>query len=215
MPSFRLAFWARFALTSIGLGAVFFCVYVMGAVLFSSPAPLVPAFDISPNLTAQAQAKTAETAQKVADAGKANAEQAAARTQKLNEMAAAGGIKDADAIQPFFAKADMQRGKLVFARCAACHTATKGGMNRVGPNLWGIVGRQVASHPGFSYSVAMKAFAQKQGHWDLAALDKFFYKPSAFIPGTLMSYAGVRDPQERADLLLYLESLSDTPPQMP
>jgi len=93
-----------------------------------------------------------------------------------------------------------------------CHSAAKGGTNRIGPGLWGINGRAVAAYEGFSYSAAMQAFAQKQGHWNLAALNHFLYAPAAAVPGTKMSFAGVQNLRDRADLLLYLQSLSDTPP---
>ena len=81
---------------------------------------------------------------------------------KAEETAAAGGAaKPAAPVQiaPLLAKADPKKGEQIFHRCEACHDGTKGGPNKVGPNLWGVVGRPIASHPGYSYSAGMKKFA--------------------------------------------------------
>lgn len=96
-------------------------------------------------------------------------------------------------------------GEQIFRRCAACHTVDQGGANGIGPNLHGIVGRAVASHPGFSYSSAMKA---KGGVWDDAALDAYLTAPMKVVPGTRMSFAGVADPLDRKALILYLDAQS-------
>lgn len=96
-------------------------------------------------------------------------------------------------------------GEQIFRRCVACHTIDQGGANGIGPNLHGIVGRAVASHPGFSYSSAMKA---KGGAWDDAALDAYLAAPMKVVPGTRMSFAGVADPLDRKALILYLDAQS-------
>lgn len=92
-------------------------------------------------------------------------------------------------------------GEQVFKRCVSCHTVDKDGANGVGPNLHGVVGRALASHPDFSYSSAMKA---KGGHWDEAALDAFLKAPMKDVPGTRMTFAGVADDADRKALILYL-----------
>jgi len=97
-------------------------------------------------------------------------------------------------------------GAMVFRRCMACHTIDKGGANGIGPNLHGIVGRAVASHPGFSYSGAMKA---KGGVWDEGALDAFLADPMKTLPGTRMAFAGVIDEADRKALILYLKAQSE------
>ncbi|MDZ3833045.1 MAG: cytochrome c family protein [Sphingopyxis sp.] len=97
-------------------------------------------------------------------------------------------------------------GEQVFKRCVACHTINAGGNNGIGPNLHGIVGRAVASHPGFSYSAAMKA---KGGVWDEAALDAYLEAPMKALPGTRMAFAGVIDPADRKSLFLYLQQQSN------
>jgi cytochrome c len=99
--------------------------------------------------------------------------------------------------------ADVDRGAKIFKKCASCHTVEKGGGNKVGPNLFGIVGKVRATTSGFSYSDAMKS---KGGSWDKESLDKFITKPKDFIPGTKMAFPGLKKPQDRADVILFLES---------
>lgn len=112
------------------------------------------------------------------------------------------------------ASADAAKGEAVFRACAACHTADKGGQNRIGPNLYGIVGGPKAHRSDFTYSEAMKKAATK-GPWDYDALYAFIKNPRGYVPGTLMAYAGLKKPQDRANLIAYLRSLSDNPPPLP
>ena len=96
--------------------------------------------------------------------------------------------------------------------CVACHTFTKGGKAGVGPNLYGVVGAPHGHMEGFQYSDALKS---KQGPWTFAELSTWLTKPSAYAPGTKMSYAGLADPKKRADIIEYLRSLSDNPEPKP
>ena len=116
-------------------------------------------------------------------------------------------------IAPLLKTASADNGQVVFKRCAACHTAEKGGPARVGPNLWGVVGRDVASSPSFPrYSGAMKG---KGGKWEFEGLANYLHDPRGYIPGNQMSFAGVKDDQELSDLLAYLRSQSDSPAPLP
>jgi len=115
-------------------------------------------------------------------------------------------------IEQLLANADMKRGENSAKKCQACHTFNKGGRNLVGPNLWGVVGRQRASEPGFNYSGAMKA---KGGNWTIEDLNQFITNPRGFIPGTNMSFAGIPRGTDRADVITYLNSLSDNPAPLP
>ena len=108
--------------------------------------------------------------------------------------------------------ADVNAGKTISTRCEQCHDLTKGGPNKIGPNLWGVVGRPRGTHPGFSYSSAMMA---DHGTWDYEKLFRFLKLPAAYVPGTKMSFAGLRSPQDRINLLAYLRTQSDSPLPIP
>ena len=108
--------------------------------------------------------------------------------------------------------ASLERGQRVSKKCVSCHTFNKGGPNRIGPNLWGIVNRPMASESGFGYSSELK---KQKGKWDFKALNDFLHKPRQYLPGTLMSFAGLRKPKDRGAILLYLRSLSDSPAKLP
>lgn len=105
------------------------------------------------------------------------------------------------------AAGDVAKGKKLFKRCGACHTADKGGPAKMGPNLYGIVGRDIASHTDFSgYSDALKT---KAGTWTLEELSAFIANPKKAVPGTGMLFPGVKKDDKRADLLAYIKTLSD------
>lgn len=106
--------------------------------------------------------------------------------------------------------ADISAGEKVAKKCAACHTFETAGANKVGPNLWGIVARVPASVAGFKYSNKMTEFATSNT-WTFENLDLFLEKPSKFLKGTSMSFAGLRKPEDRANMIEYLRNLSDSP----
>ena len=115
-------------------------------------------------------------------------------------------------IETLLAKASVEKGQATAKQCQACHTFEKGGPNRVGPNLWGIVDRPRASEAGFNYSAAMKA---KGGKWTYDELNKFLTNPRGYIQGTAMSFAGLAREQQRADVIAYLRTMADDPVPLP
>ena len=110
------------------------------------------------------------------------------------------------------AAADPAKGEGLGKVCASCHTFEQGGPNRVGPNLWAIVGRPVGSKPGFAYSAAM---AGHGGAWTYDQLNAYLESPARAVPGNKMSYAGLRNPKSRANLLAWLGTLNRTPAPFP
>lgn len=115
-------------------------------------------------------------------------------------------------LSALLATASAESGVAVTKKCAACHTFEQGEANKIGPNLWGVLGRDIASVPDFSYSSAL---SEKEGVWDYDGLNEFLTSPKGWAPGTKMAFAGLGKAQDRADLLLYLRSLSDNPPPLP
>ena len=115
-------------------------------------------------------------------------------------------------IEKLLQTASAEKGAAAAKKCAACHGFEKGGPNRVGPNLWGVVDRDRASVAGFNYSAAIKA---KGGKWTYDELNKFIANPKGYINGTAMGFAGIAKDSERADVIGYLRSLADNPVPLP
>jgi cytochrome c len=130
--------------------------------------------------------------------------------------AAGGGAAAAAAEEPIavrLAKADPAKGERAVAACKACHTFDTGGANTVGPHLFDVYGRNEGSVAGFGYSAAMKGRGDKT--WDADALDHFLKNPKAYVPGTIMAFAGIAKPETRADVVAYLNTLADAPKPLP
>lgn len=108
-------------------------------------------------------------------------------------------------IEPLLAKASVEEGRKIAKKCLQCHTFEKGGKDMIGPNLFGIIGAKVAHRPGFPYSKGMQTHG---GKWDVESINKFIHNPREVIKGTKMSFAGLRKPQDRADVIAYLKTLS-------
>ena len=103
-------------------------------------------------------------------------------------------------------------GEKVFKKCKSCHTVSKGGKNMVGPNLWDVVGRNKASVEGYKYSSALKTM---EGDWSYPNLDAFLLNPKGYAKGTKMSFSGLKKANDRAAVIAYLRSLSDSPKPLP
>ena len=109
-------------------------------------------------------------------------------------------------------KADVAAGKTVAAKCQACHNLDQGGPNMTGPNLWGVLGRQPGTHPGFAYSDGMKAFGAKQPVWDYVHINDFITAPGKYIDGTKMTFIGLKQRQDRINVVAYLHTLGSNLP---
>ena len=116
-------------------------------------------------------------------------------------------------IEFYLASADPTKGAQTFQKCQACHNADKGGANQIGPNLWGIIGAPIGQdRNGFAFSDVL---SKKGGNWDWDKLSQWLTSPKAFAPGTKMTFAGLSDPQERANVIAFLNKQSDSPLPMP
>jgi len=131
------------------------------------------------------------------------------------EETGAGGSKVEAKPEPvlaLIAAADIGKGEQVAKVCATCHTFNKGGAAGIGPNLWGVVNHAKGSQAGFAYSDGMKA---KGGDWNYAELNKFLWKPKAYIEGTKMNFVGLKKPEDRAAVIAWLRTLADSPAALP
>ena len=111
-------------------------------------------------------------------------------------------------IMALFASTSAAEGAKVFKKCAACHSIAEGGKNKIGPALWGVLGRQAGSLPDYKYSKAMAAYGKK---WSFEEMNGFLIKPKDWIKGTKMSYAGLKSEKERAAVILYMNENTNNP----
>ncbi len=153
--------------------------------IYSSPPPAKPAY-VVPGVAASV--------------GPADAAATAVAAESMPDFA--GAIPMANAMN----------GAMIAERCGACHDWNRGGPNKIGPNLYGVVGRPRAAHPGFDYSPAMKA---KTGSWTYADLFTFLKQPQLFVPGTKMSFGGLPKAQDRLDVIAFLRMQADMPAALP
>lgn len=139
----------------------------------------------------------------------------AAEGETAGETSAAAATEQTasgPSLAALLAGADLAAGEKIAKRCVTCHSFAKDGANKVGPNLWGIVGAPHAHRADYNYSPAMKSAG---GVWTYEALDAYLTTPRAVVPGTKMTFAGLKDAKQRADLIAWLRTLSDDPPPLP
>jgi len=168
------------------LGAILFivAVHIVSQAIYYAPPPAKPAY-VVPGVAATAEAPA---------------------------PAAAPAAEPPPDFATVIPAADAMAGAAIAERCAACHDWTMGGPNKIGPNLYGVVGRPKGSHPGFDYSAAMKA---KGGEWTYADLFEFLRQPAVYVPGTKMSFAGLPRAQDRLNVIAFLRMQADSPAPLP
>ncbi|MGE0775933.1 MAG: cytochrome c family protein, partial [Sphingomonadaceae bacterium] len=124
------------------------------------------------------------------------------------EEESAGGAVAEKPIAFYLASADPAKGEQIFKKCAACHNADKGGSNALGPNLWGMIGEPIGKGHGFAFTDAL---AGKGGVWDWQSMSDWLHNPRKFAPGTKMTFAGLSKPEDRANVIAFLNQRSDAP----
>jgi len=132
-----------------------------------------------------------------------------------NSAAPAAQDKAPDVLK-LIATADAAKGAEVAKKCLACHSVEKGGANKVGPNLWGVVNATAGGHSaGYAYSTAMVDKGKGGAKWTYEELQNFLYAPSKYVKGTKMTFAGLKKPEELAGVIAYLRTQSDSPAPLP
>jgi cytochrome c2 len=176
-----------------------------------TPAAEAPAMEIPAAEAPAAEAPAMETPAAEAPAEAPAAE--AAPTETAAETAPADTA--ASAVLAMIGEMSVDDGKKVAKKCAACHSFDEGGKNKVGPPLWGIMNRTAGLAEKFKYSKAMKAFGEGGGAWDYATLDAYLANPKGTVPGTKMSFAGLKKDKDRAAILAYIRTLAGEPVPLP
>ena len=115
-------------------------------------------------------------------------------------------------ISALLAQGTVEHGEKVFKKCSACHVVEKGGANKIGPALYGVLGRKVAALDNYKYSSAMAAYEKE---WTFEEMNGYLKKPQSYIKGTKMAFAGLRKEKDRASVILYLNQNSDSPLPLP
>ena len=133
-----------------------------------------------------------------------------ASTDKLEEKSEK--VVEVVDIKALLAMGDLAHGEKVFKKCSACHMIVSDGKNMIGPNLWGVIGRQAGSISDYKYSKAMVAYGKE---WSFEEMNSYLIKPQAYIKGTKMAFAGLRKEKDRASVILFMNSKSSNPKPLP
>jgi len=133
-------------------------------------------------------------------------------SQLILSESQASEVEEKIDIMAIMAEGDAETGEIIFKKCAACHSINKGGSNKIGPALYGVVGRKVGAVVDYKYS---KTLASYDKEWTFEELNGFLTKPAAYLKGTKMSYAGLRKEVDRASVIKYLNQNSDSPKPLP
>ena len=145
-------------------------------------------------------------------------EQSAYKVEGLEPAKTAGQVSETVEekvevdIKALLAMGDLAHGEKVFKKCSACHQIASDGKNMIGPNLWSVIGRTAGSVSDYKYSKAMIAYAKE---WSFEEMNSYLIKPQAYIKGTKMAFAGLRKEKDRASVILYMNSKSDSPKPLP
>ena len=124
----------------------------------------------------------------------------------------AAKVVEAVDIKALLAMGDLAHGEKVFKKCTACHMIAAGGKNMIGPNLWSVIGRQAGIVSDYKYSKAMVAYGKE---WTFEEMNSYLIKPQTYVKGTKMAFAGLRKEKDRASVILYMNSKSDSPKALP
>ena len=134
-----------------------------------------------------------------------------AEASNAGQNAKASEIEEID-ISALLAMGNVEHGEKVFKKCSACHMIVSDGKNKIGPNLWSVIGRKAGSVADYNYSKAMVAYGKV---WDFKEMNSYLIKPQAYIKGTKMAFAGLRKEKDRASVILYMNSKSSAPKALP
>ena len=137
-------------------------------------------------------------------------QQSAYKVEKIEPTLASASSagQAAVGISELLAMGTVEHGEKIFKRCSACHMIAAGGKNMIGPNLWSVLGRKTGAESGYKYSKALAAYGKE---WSFAEMNGFLIKPSAHIKGTKMAFAGLKKEKDRASVILFMNSKSDSP----
>jgi len=213
----------------LAVAVVAFAIDFVSDQIFAKPEPAAPGYVVDMNaapavatneapapaaVEPDANAPAAEASQQASTAAEADA---APETQQAAAPAAAAPAAAAPDVTPIADRlktADVTAGEKTSKVCTACHSFADTGANKVGPGLWEVVNRKPGTHEGFKYSPAMVTFGESHT-WDYATLDIYLTNPKTEVPGNKMAFAGVKKPEDRANLIAYLRSLSANPAPLP